>query len=156
MSNKKQNSDISDKLWALLEPHLPGQKGSWGGIAKDNRLFINGVFWILKTGAPWRELPSCYGKWSTVYQRFRRWRDKGIWEEVLEILIDEPDFEWLLLNVSYCNASHYGAKAKGSRQNAKLKEKRILKLNFPWMYMICSSEYLSHKIPELIAKKLST
>lgn len=50
--------DISDKVWDLLEPHLPGRKGSWGGLAKDNRLFINAVFWILRTGSSWRDLPQ--------------------------------------------------------------------------------------------------
>lgn len=49
--------DISDEIWALWEPHLPGRKGVWGGIAEDNRCFINAVFWILRTGAPWRDLP---------------------------------------------------------------------------------------------------
>lgn len=95
MSNEQQRHDISDRAWKLLEPHLPGQRGQWGGIGKDNRRFINGVFWILRTGAPWRDLPPCYGKWGTIYQRFRRWRDKGVWEKILEILVDEPDFEWL-------------------------------------------------------------
>ena len=71
MSNEQQRHDISDAVWSLLEPHLPGQRGQWGGIAQDNRRFINGVFWILRTGAPWRDLPPFYGKWGTVYQRFR-------------------------------------------------------------------------------------
>lgn len=96
MKNEQQRHDISDAVWSLLEPHLPGQRGQWGGIAQDNRRFINGVFWILRTGAPWRDLPPFYGKWGTVYQRFRRWRDKGIWEKLLEILVDEPDFEWFV------------------------------------------------------------
>ena len=58
--------DLSDRHWALLEPHLPGQAGQWGGIAKDNRQFINAVLWILRTGAPWRDLPSAYGDWKTL------------------------------------------------------------------------------------------
>ena len=68
MKNEQQRHDISDAVWSLLEPHLPGQRGQWGGIAQDNRRFINGVFWILRTGAPWRDLPPFYGKWGTVYQ----------------------------------------------------------------------------------------
>lgn len=52
--------DISDATWALLEPLLPGQAGMWGRIAKDNRTFINAVFWVLRTGAPWRDLPPDY------------------------------------------------------------------------------------------------
>ena len=88
--------DISDKVWSLLKPHLPGQRGQWGGIAQDNRRFINAVFWVLRTGAPWRDLPPDYGKWGSVHQRFIRWRRKGVWEKLLEILIDEPDYEWLM------------------------------------------------------------
>ena len=62
MSGKAyRRHDISDRVWELLEPHLPGRKGSWGGVATDNRRFINAVFWILRTGAPWRDLPSEYG-----------------------------------------------------------------------------------------------
>ncbi len=53
--------DISERVWLLLEPHLPGRKGSWGGVASDNRKFINAVFWILRTGSPWRDLPPDYG-----------------------------------------------------------------------------------------------
>ena len=64
MKNEQQRHDISDAVWSLLEPHLPGQRGQWGGIAQDNRRFINGVFWILRTGAPWRDLPPFYGKWG--------------------------------------------------------------------------------------------
>ncbi len=56
--------DISDHIWSLLEPHLPGRKGAWGRVAYDNRLFINAVFWILRTGAPWRDLPPDYGDWK--------------------------------------------------------------------------------------------
>ena len=93
MEKSQHRHDISDKAWAILEPMLPGQRGQWGGIAEDNRRFINGVFWILRTGAPWRDLPPDYGKWGSVHQRFRRWRDKGIWEKILEALIDDPDYE---------------------------------------------------------------
>ena len=87
MEKSQHRHDISDKAWAILEPMLPGQRGQWGGVAEDNRRFINGVFWILRTGAPWRDLPPDYGKWGSVHQRFRRWRDKGMWEKILEALI---------------------------------------------------------------------
>ena len=83
--------DISDNVWHLLEPHLPGRSGGWGGIARDNRLFINAVFWIMRTGAPWRDLLPDYGLWSNTHRRFIRWRDKGIWEQLMAILIGEPD-----------------------------------------------------------------
>ena len=63
MSNEQQRHDSCDQVWNLLAPHRSGQRGQWGGIAEDNRRFINGVFWILRTGAPWRDLPPDYGKW---------------------------------------------------------------------------------------------
>ena len=53
--------DITNRVWSILEPHLPGKRRDWGRVATDNRLFINAVFWILRTEAPWRDLPSDYG-----------------------------------------------------------------------------------------------
>lgn len=151
MSNKQGCYEMSDHTWALLEPHLSGQRGQWGGIANDNRQFINGVFWILSTGAPWRHLPQRYGKWGTVYQRFRRWRDKGIWEKLLEILVDEPDFEWLVIDADQSRAQPYGA---GARDADHARGYFIPRFTLPWMQMVCRSEYLSERIPELIARKL--
>ncbi|MDR2091887.1 MAG: transposase, partial [Azoarcus sp.] len=88
MSCEQHRHDISDHAWSLLDPHLPGRKGSWGGKAQDNRRFINGIFWILRTGAPWRDLPPTYGDWKNTHRRFCRWRDKGIWEGLLAHLVD--------------------------------------------------------------------
>ena len=85
--------DISDKVWANIEKLLPGSKGSVGRPSADNRLFINTVFWILRTGAPWRDLPPDLGDWKNTHRRFCRWRDRGAWEKILEALIVEPDFE---------------------------------------------------------------
>lgn len=96
MTPAHRRHDISDKVWKILEPHLLGRKGTWGGNARDNRLFINAVFWILRTGAPWRDLPPDYGDWKNTHRRFCRWRDKGVWEHLLEVIITEPDFEWLM------------------------------------------------------------
>lgn len=76
--------DLSDHAWELLFPHLPGQRDPWGGIAHDNRRFLDGVFWILRTGAPWRDLPPDYGDWKNTHRRFCRWRDQDIWEKLRE------------------------------------------------------------------------
>ena len=147
--------DISDKVWELLKPLLPGQRGLWGGIAKDNRNFINAVFWILRTRAPWRDLPSSYGKWGTVHQRFRRWRNAGIWEKILEVLINEPDYEWLMIDASHCKVHPHATGAIGGNQGmSRTKGGSIPKFTLPWMQLVCQSEYLSQKVPELIAKKL--
>ncbi|WP_155399053.1 IS5 family transposase [Xenorhabdus bovienii] len=109
--------DISDHIWSLLEPHLPGRKGAWGRVAYDNRLFINAVFWILRTGAPWRDLPPDYGDWKNTHRRFCRWRDKGVWEELLEELIFEPDFEWLMIDASHIKVHPHAAGAAGGNQD---------------------------------------
>ncbi|MDE9453691.1 IS5 family transposase [Xenorhabdus bovienii] len=108
--------DISDHIWNLLEPHLPRRKGAWGREAQDNRLFINAVFWILRTGSPWRDLPPDYGGWKNTHRRFCRWRDKGIWESLLEQLISEPDFEWLMIDASHIKVHPHAAGAKGGNQ----------------------------------------
>jgi len=101
MTESCHRHDISDHVWALLEPHLLGRAGGWGRIAHDNKRFLNGVLWILRTGAPWRDLPADYGDWKNTHRRFCRWRDKGIWEMLLEHLVEEPDFEWLMIDARH-------------------------------------------------------
>ena len=85
--------DLTDEQWSVLGPILPGQKGQWGGVAKDNRLFMNAVLWILRTGAPWRDFPKEFWQWGSVHQRFRRWRDAGVWERILSVLVKHYKFE---------------------------------------------------------------
>ena len=70
--------DIIDSAWEKLKPHTIGENGGRMGNAKDTRQFINGVFWFLHTGAPWRDRPSEPGHWKNVHRRFCRWRDKEI------------------------------------------------------------------------------
>jgi len=120
MTKAHRRHDISDKDWAALEPHLPGQAGQWGGVAQDNRRFVNAVFWILRTGAPWRDLPPDYGDWKNNHRRFCRWRDKGVWEALLERLIDEPDYEWLMIDASHCKVHPHAAGARGGNQGMGL------------------------------------
>ena len=146
--------DISDRIWKILEPLLPGRKGSWGGVAKDNRLFINAVFWIFRTGAPWRDLPPDYGNWSNVHRRFLRWRNKGIWEKILAALIDEPDFEWLMIDASHCKVHPDAAGAKGGNQDmSRTKGGLTQKYIWPWIRMVCRSEQLLQKVQRQIAAR---
>ena len=148
--------DISDRTWSLLEPHLPGRKGSWGGLAKDNRLFINAVFWIMRTGAPWRDLPPDLGHWSNTHRRFIRWRDKGVWEKLLEVLIEEPDYEWLIIDASHCKVHPHAAGARGGNQEmSATKGGSIPRYIWPWMRLVCRSERISHMVPELTARRLA-
>lgn len=147
--------DISDRVWEVLKPHLPGQKGLWGGIAKDNRLFLNAIFWILRTGAPWRDLPPDYGNWKNTHRRYCRWRDKGIWESLLEKLIDEPDFEWLMIDASHIKVHSHGTGAKGgSQEMSPTKGGSTQNYILPWIRMVCQSEYLLLRVPQLTVQRL--
>lgn len=120
MDAAHRRHDISDHIWELLEPHLPGREGTRGATGRDNRLFLNAVFWILRTGAPWRDLPPDYGGWKNTHRRFCRWRDKGVWQHLLELLVDEPDFEWLMIDASYIKVHHDGTGAIGGNQDMDL------------------------------------
>ena len=143
MPDEQQRHDMSDKTWNLLKAYPPGQPGQWGGIVKDIRQFSNGAFRILRTGAPWWDLPLCCGKWGTVYQRFRRWRDKGIWEKLRKSLIDEPDFEWPMIDASYCKVHPHAARAKrGNQDMSRIKGSSIPRFTLLWMQIVCRSEYL--------------
>ena len=116
MSQPITRHDLSNKAWSVIEPYSIEIKGSWGGNARDTRLFINAVFWILRTGALWRDLPPSYGDWKNTHRRFCRWRDKLIWEKMLEALIDEPDFEWLMIDAPHCKVHPHACGAKGGNQ----------------------------------------
>jgi transposase len=80
-----QRYALTNRQWKLIVPLLPGN-GKRGKQWKDHRLIINGILWILKTGAPWRDLPLEFGPWKTVYERFRLWSRNGLWDKALAIL----------------------------------------------------------------------
>ena len=77
--NPVRRHELTDAQWAQLAPLLPPQRPRIGRPAKDHRTVLNGILWILRTGAPWRDLPERYGAWQTVYSRFRRWQHRGVW-----------------------------------------------------------------------------
>ena len=78
--------DLSEAEWLLLKDLLPAECGRKSRPSGDNRPIVNGILWRMRTGAPWRDLPEKYGKWITVYQRFRRWSEAGIWEAAATVL----------------------------------------------------------------------
>ena len=156
MEKSYRRHDISDRVWNLLEPLLPGRAGSWGGIAQDNLQCINAIFfWILRTGAPWRDLPPDYGDWKNTHRRFCRWRDKGIWESLLEKLIDDPNFEWLMIDANHIKAHSHASGAKGGNQDMdRTKGGSTRSFIWPWMRMGFRSELLLLRVPQLIVHKL--
>jgi len=111
--------EINDQAWERVQELLPGKYTDVGRTAKDNRQFLNAVLWIARSGAPWRDLPERFGAWNSVYQRFRRWTKKGVWQRVFEAL-QEPDLEWVMLDSTTVRAHQQaaGQKKQPQRPNA--------------------------------------
>ena len=103
---------ISDDHWARIEALLPGQPGQHGKVAKDNRLFVDAVLWIARTGAPWRDLPEVFGAWNSVFRRFSRWAAKGVWDRAFAAMSDDPDFEYLIIDSTIVRAHQHAAGTK--------------------------------------------
>ena len=130
--------DISNEMWELLEPHLPGRKGQHGGIARDNRKFINAIFWILRTGSPWRDLPPDYGGWKNTHRRFCRWRDKGTWALLLETVLGDTECELLMIDASHIKVHPHAAGAVGGNQEMqRTKGGSTQNCISPWTRMEC-------------------
>ena len=83
--------ELTDEQFARLEPLLPPERPATGRPNHGHRRILNGILWRLKTGAPWRDIPARYGKWDTVYSRFRRWQRAGVWAQVLAALQADAD-----------------------------------------------------------------
>ena len=78
----RHRHELTDAQWKQIEPLLPGKAGDPGRTAADNRLFVNAVLYVLKTGIPWADLPERFGKPNTVWKRYDRWCAAGVWERV--------------------------------------------------------------------------
>jgi transposase len=114
----KRRHELTDEQWERLVGLLPPQKPATGRPALDHRTVVNGILWVLRTGAPWRDLPERYGKWRTVYSRFRRWREAGVWERALAAVQQDADqqgeLEWAVhfVDGSIVRAHQHAAGAK--------------------------------------------
>lgn len=103
--------EITDEQYARIEHLLAGKPGDVGRSAANNRDFLNAVLWIARSGAPWRDLPERFGNWNSVYQRFRRWARKGVWQRIFEQL-QEPDLDWVMIDSSIVRAHQSAAGQK--------------------------------------------
>src|SRR3979409_2358576 len=105
--------ELTGEEWETIKGRLPGKEGAPGVTAKDNRLFVNAIFFIAKTGIPWRDLPERFGPWHNVFQRFKRWCKKGVFTRIFEVLCD-PDLEVLMLDSTVIRAHQHSAGQKKS------------------------------------------
>ena len=105
--------ELTDEEWFRIEPLLPPENtGKQGCPRKDNRIIMNGIVWLARSGAPWRDLPERYGSWKTVYSRFRKWIDDGILDNIFRILSLEAELEELSIDASIIQAHQHSAGAK--------------------------------------------
>lgn len=103
--------ELTEQEWKILQTALPPRMGRPPRIA--TRKFLNAVFWKIKTGAPWRDLPKRYGKWKTIYNRFNRWAKANYFEAIFKTLQIEVDNEWNMIDGSYVRVHQHGSGGKG-------------------------------------------
>lgn len=107
--------DLSDEEWAIIEPLLPPRQRPRGGrprTEEGDRQVLNGIFYVLRTGCPWRDLPERYGPPTTVYNRFNRWAKEGIWVRVFETLAAKSPHSMHLIDSSIVRAHQHAAAGK--------------------------------------------
>ena len=128
---KKRRYELSDEQWARLEPLLPPEKPKTGRTNEDHRQILNGILWVLNSGAPWRDLPRRYGPVGTVSSRFYRWRQCGIWQRVLEELQRlaeaEGGVDWNLhfLDSTVVRAHHHAAGARKAGREPEFEDEAL-------------------------------
>jgi len=103
---------LRNDQWEGIKDLLPGKKGDPGKTGADNRLLIEAVLWIARTGSPWRDLLPAFGNWHSVYRRHSPWGKKGVWKRLLEQVSDDIDLEQLLLDSTIIGVHQHGAGAK--------------------------------------------
>jgi transposase len=110
---------LTDAQWNRIKDLIPGKPGDPGRTGDDNRLFVDAIVWMARTGAPWRDLGSSFGKWNSVWKRFRRWAKRGVWERIMAALADDPDFESVIIDGTIIRAHQHAAGAKGGFKNKR-------------------------------------
>ncbi len=114
----RRRHELTDAQWELIEDLLPGKVGDPGRTAVDNRLFVNAVLYVLKTGVPWEDLPDRYGKSNTIWKRFDRWCAAGVWERLAKALGD-PELEEVQLDSTTVKAHPVASTGRRERMEKK-------------------------------------
>lgn len=96
-----------------MAPHCLGKPGDVGRSGADNRLFVEAVLWIVRTGSPWRDLPAEFGKWNTVFKRYRDWVKADVFHRLFAAVSGEPDMEYAMVDATIVKVHRHGQGAKG-------------------------------------------
>ena len=110
---RKERFVINDRSWSIIEPLVPGTVRDRGVTARDTRLFLEAVLWRVRVGGPWRDLPPGFGEWNSVFRRFRRWALKGVFKRIFEAVVDDPDFEYVMIDGTIISVHQKASGAKG-------------------------------------------
>lgn len=102
--------DLTDFEWESIKPHLPNK--SRGVPRVDDRRVLNGIFWCLRSGAPWADMPARYGPPTTIYNRFNRWRKAGVWDRLMDAITKAYDGNVQMIDTSVVRVHQQGATAK--------------------------------------------
>ncbi|NTS66880.1 IS5 family transposase [Sphingomonas sp. HHU CXW] len=116
--------ELGEAQWSRIALLVPGKTADPGRTGSDNRLFVNGCLWVLRSGAHWCDLPERYGKWKTVHRRFSRWCHAGVWERVFEALTVDRDNQYLMIDSTIVRAHQQAATGKGGARNQALGRSR--------------------------------
>jgi len=112
--------EVSHAQWERIAPMLPGKATDPGRTAEDNRLFVNAVLWVLRSGARWSDLPGRYGKYKSVHKRFTRWARAGIWEREFQVLTKDRDNEYLMIDSAIVRAQAEAAAGQNGGARTRL------------------------------------
>jgi len=102
--------DLTDFEWGVIEPLLPQDRR--GRKPRNNRRVLNGIFWVLRTGAPWRDLPERYGPYTSAYNRFNRWRKAGIWDRLMDAIVNAHDGKVQMIDSSIVRVHQHASGVK--------------------------------------------
>jgi transposase len=91
---------LTEAQWAKMQPHCKGKVTDPGRTGGDARLFLEAVLWIARTGSPWRDLPPEFGKWNTVFKRFRDWVKADVFKRIFDAVSDDPDMEFAMVDAT--------------------------------------------------------
>jgi transposase len=115
---------ITDKQGVKMEPHCRGKASDPGRTGGNNRLFLEAVLWSARTGSPWRDLPPSWGKWNTVFRRYRDWVKAGVFKTIFDAVSDEPDMEYAMVDATLVKVHRQGQGAKGGLRARRLENRR--------------------------------
>lgn len=141
--------EISNREWESIKDKLPERTGKRGRPAKNNRIMLNGMLWIAKTGAQWREMPECYEPWQSVYARFRKWQKDGVWEKIFHTLSSDADMENLSIDSTMAKA-HQSTNG-GFKKGRKIHRKNTWRIEHKAPYN-CRRSWKSYRISDQCRK----